>query len=345
MRLHDLFAFLRGQCVDIIPVISEEKTVMNREEQYNDLMNLFPGLILRDEPMSNHTTLRIGGTADLYCEIQLPSKLIPVLQAAQERSIPVFLLGSGSNILIDDAGFRGLIIKFINTDPPRLDFPHVTVPAGSSLKDLLEFAAKNALSGLEFLAGIPGTLGGALYMNAGAYGMTIGELCVSAEIIDDNMEIKTVDVDFFQFRYRGSVLQEKPSTVVSVVLTVNRGDEQSIRAEYSRILSIRAEKHPRHDVPCAGSYFKNLPPENPGEHRRPAGYFLEQAGVKSLSVGGAEVYSGHANIIINTGGATARDIIELARKMKQAVLEKFNIVLEEEVKYLSSVKGIGRADD
>ncbi len=341
------FAFLKrqlGQCVDIVPVIPVEKAVMNREEQYNDLRNLFPGLILKDEPMSSHTTLRIGGIADLFCEIQLPSKLIPVLQAARERSVPIFVLGSGSNILIDDAGFRGLIIKFINTDPPRLDFPHVTVPAGSSLKDLLEFAAKNALSGLEFLAGIPGTLGGALYMNAGAYGITIGELFVNAEIIDDDLELKTVDADFFQFRYRKSVLQEKPFTVVSIVLTVNRGDEPSIRAEYNRILSIRAEKHPKHDVPCAGSYFKNLPPENPGRHRRPAGYFLEQAGVKSLSVGGAEVYSGHANIIINTGGATARDVIELARRMKQAVLEKFNIALEEEVKYLDSVKGIGRAD-
>jgi len=313
---------------------------MHREKAYGLLLHRFPGTIVRDEALSRHTTIQIGGPADLFCEVNSVETLLLLLRTSHELQIPTVLIGGGSNLLVDDKGFRGLIIKFVNREPPHLDFPFLTVSAGSSLKEVLEYAAEHSLSGLEFLAGIPGSIGGAICMNAGAYGKTISELVRHAVIIGNDQELQTVSPDFFQFNYRSSILHSCPETVVSVTLEVSRGDASAIRKEYERILVIRASKQPKPTIPCAGSYFKNLPPERPGENRRPAGHFLEQAGAKSMKVGGAAVYSGHANIITNTGNATAQDVLKLGEKMKKAVYEKYKIMLEEEVRFLDAEKGI-----
>lgn len=313
---------------------------MDREKAYGLLLSRFPGIIVRDEPMSRHTTIQIGGPADLFCEVNSVETLLPVLRMLHELQIPTVLIGGGSNLLVDDKGFRGMIIKFVNREPPHLDFPFLTVSAGNSLKGVLEYAAEHSLSGLEFLAGIPGSFGGAICMNAGAYGKTIGELVRHAVIIGNDHELQIVNQEFFQFNYRSSILHFSPETVVSVTLEVSRGDATAIRKEYERIIAVRADKLPKPSIPCAGSYFKNLPPGSPGENRRPAGYFLEQAGVKSMKVGGAGVYSGHANIITNTGNAAAQDVLKLAEKMKKAVYEKYKIKLEEEVRFLDAEKGV-----
>lgn len=316
--------------------------LMDREKAYGLLLRRFSDIIVTDEPLSRHTTLQIGGPADLFCEVNSVETLLSVLQLSHELQIQTVLIGGGSNLLVDDKGFRGLIIKFTNRGPPLLDFPLLTVSAGQILKEVLEYAAERSLSGLEFLAGIPGTAGGAIYMNAGAYGKTIGELVRSAVIINSDYEIQTVDPDFFQFNYRSSILHASSVTVVSVTLEIHRGNAKEIRREYDRILELRSSKLPKPSIPCAGSYFKNLSPERPGENRRPAGYFLEKAGAKSMKVGGAAVYSGHANIITNTGNAAAQDVLKLAEKMKKAVYEKYNIRLEEEVRFLDAEKGIVR---
>ncbi|KPK96233.1 hypothetical protein AMJ80_01165 [bacterium SM23_31] len=297
-------------------------------------------MIVRDEPLSRHTTIQIGGPADLFCEVNSVKTLLPVLQSSCELRIPAVVIGGGSNLLVDDKGFRGLIVKFVNREPLYLDFPLLTVSAGQTLRELLEYTAEHSLSGLEFLAGIPGSVGGAVYMNAGAYGKTISELVRRAVIIGNDHELQTVSPDFFQFNYRSSILHACPRIVVSVTLEVSRGDASAIRKECERVIAVRAGKHPKPSVPCAGSYFKNLPPERPGENRRAAGYLLEQAGAKSMKIGGAGVYSEHANIIINTGNATAQDVLELGKKMKKAVFEKYNIMLEEEVRFLDAQKGI-----
>ncbi len=313
---------------------------MKQNRRYDELEKNFPDIIRRNEPLNRHTTLKIGGAADLFGEVRSADTLLPVLKSACSLTIPTVIIGSGSNILVDDAGFRGFVVKFVSDKPSHLDFPYVTVSAGSVLKDFLEWAADRSLTGLEFLAGIPGTIGGALYMNAGAYGKSIGEILYKADIINEAFELQSIDRGFFEFHYRRSILQKRPVTVISAVLSIAKGVEKDIRTEYQRILSIRARKHPRPAIPCAGSYFKNLPPERPGDNRRPAGYFLEQAGAKSMKVGDAEVYDKHANIIINSGNATARDILKLAQNMKDAVYKKFNIALEEEVRFLDSKKGM-----
>lgn len=306
-------------------------------------MKQFPDVIVENEPLSDHTTIRIGGPADLFCEINTIDCLLPVLQESLKLNIPVVLIGGGSNILADDRGYRGLVIKFMNQDPPLLEFPLLTVSAGVSLKDILEYAAEHSLSGLEFLAGIPGSIGGAVYMNAGAYGKNISDVMHSAVIINENYTTEAVDTGFFRFSYRTSILQETPHTVASVTLKVSRGEKELIQKEYDRIIGIREEKHPGPDLPCAGSYFKNLPPENPGEHRRPAGYFLEKAGAKTMSCGRAAVYKDHANIIVNAGGATAADVLLLAEQMKKAVAESFQITLREEVRFLDADHGFSPA--
>jgi len=315
---------------------------MTTKKKYTELLKHFPGRIIENEPLKNHTTINIGGPADLFIETASIKNLLLILKTAVQCGIPTELMGGGSNLLVDDKGYRGLIVKFINNDKPKLDFPLLTVSAGYSLKDTLEFAADNSLSGLEFLAGIPGSVGGAVFMNAGAYGRTIGEILKSAVIVNEKHELITVDVDYFRFKYRRSILQEQNDTVVSVTLEVAKGIKKEIRKKYKRIISIRETKHPKPTVPCAGSYFKNLPPDEPGGRRRPAGYYLEQAGAKSMKSGGAEVYKKHANIIINAGKATAADVLDLSEQMKKVVYDKFQILLQEEVRYLDSVKGIIR---
>ena len=312
---------------------------MDRKTEYEALLQQFPNRIIRNEPLSTHTTFRIGGPADLFCTVRSADKLIQLLCAVRETTVPVVIIGSGSNILADDRGFHGLVIRFFNQNPPELNAPYITVSAGSLLQDVIKFAVNNSLSGLEFLTGIPGSVGGAVYMNAGAYGKSISDILHQAVIIDSDLQVQTVSSEYFQFGYRSSILQTTRFPVVSAVFRVTQGDAETIRTECSRISSIRWEKIPDETIPSAGSFFKNLPPEHPGENRRPAGFFLDKAGAKQMRFGGAAVYEKHANIIINTGTATASDVLQLARKMKTAVMKMFGISLEEEVRFLDAERG------
>jgi len=313
---------------------------MDRREAYEKLRQKFSDLIITDEPLSTHTYFRIGGPADLFCRASSADDLAGVLDAARELGVPYVLIGEGSNLLVDDRGYRGLIVQFMSGEPPQMAFPLLTVHAGNSLASALDFAASRSLSGLENMAGIPGTIGGAIYMNAGAYGTSVSDILHEAHIVTAGLEERIVDSSYFDFAYRRSSLQEGGDIVVSVTLKLRKGRREDIIAEYNRIKAIRAEKHPGPDLPCAGSYFKNLPPEVPGGRRRPAGYFLDQAGAGAMRVGGAAVFHKHANMIINTGSASARDVLVLADKMKQAVRERFGIELEEEVRYLDAEEGI-----
>ncbi|MFC1554720.1 UDP-N-acetylmuramate dehydrogenase [candidate division KSB1 bacterium] len=307
---------------------------------YNEFENLFPDIIRKDVIMKDHTSIQIGGPADLFCEVNSKDTLLKVLDAVKKLEILAVLIGAGSNLLVDDKGFRGLIIKMISDDPPEYNDPFISASSGNNLGDILRFAAERSLSGLEFLSGIPGTVGGAVYMNAGAYGNTISDILDKADILDEELQEKTVNAKFFEFDYRYSVLQSRNCFVLSVDLRVNKGEKTDILKEYNRIISIREIKHPDRSLPCAGSYFKNLPPEEEGEHRRAAGYFLDLAGAKKMKTGGASVFEKHANIIVNCGNATSKDVLKLAEKMKEAVYNKFGIELEEEVRYLDSEKGI-----
>ncbi len=313
---------------------------MNSSKAYFELIRIYPYLIIRDEPLKNHTWFRIGGNADLFCTIDTPEILISVMKSARELEIPYVLIGEGSNLLVDDRGFRGLIIKYYSDSEPELDFPNVTASGGLALRELLRYAQRKSLSGLEFLAGIPGSIGGAVYMNAGAYGSSVSEILKSAVLINEDLIFEKVPKDYFHFDYRTSVVQLRKVYVASASFRIVPGNSNAIQKEYDRIIAIRHSKHPDETLPCAGSYFKNLPPEKPGENRRAAGMFLEQAGAKDLHVGDARVFENHANMIVNAGEAKASDVLKLADRMRDLVLEKFNFELIPEVKFLDAESGI-----
>lgn len=293
-------------------------------------------------PLAPLATIRIGGPAALFFRASSGESLVKALEAARESGLSRWLLGGGSNVVISDEGLEGLVVFDANRQ--RLEFAEgaVTVSSGLPLTDLVEACRRKGWSGFEFAVGIPGSVGGAVCGNAGAYGCSIGERLLEAEVWTPEEGIRRVSPAFFDFAYRGSVLKRREGVVLSATLRVEPGDRGQIEASQEANLKRRLERLPPPELPCAGSFFKNLPPERPGEHRRAAGVFLEQAGAKGLRVGGAQVYEKHANIIVNTGGATARDVRALAHRMKEVVLRRFGIALEEEARYLGRIPEPGR---
>jgi UDP-N-acetylmuramate dehydrogenase len=250
---------------------------------------------------------------------------------AREEGIRFYVIGGGSNLLFADDGFRGLIIR---NDIRGIDRQGRTVAAraGTSLNDLVEFLAGQGLSGLEYLAGIPGTVGGAVCGNAGAFGRSVGEAVCDVDLLlaDGRAAVRTRSE--MDFGYRRSILKASPAVITEVRIDVEEGDPGLIRGRIAECLEARRGKHPCPGTPCAGSYFKN--PALPDGTKLAAGRLLEQAGAKGLRIGQAAVFQGHANFIINLGGATARDVLALAAELKDRVRSRFGVELEEEVVFL-----------
>lgn len=286
----------------------------------------------RGVALEAYTTFHIGGAADLFIEAATPEMLREALCYARARGIPTFLLGGGSNVLIDDRGIRGLVIRN-GCVKYSFEGSNVHAESGVSLDTLVRESAKRELGGMECLAGIPGTLGGAIYGNAGAYGKSIHSLIESARIITGDGEEKVVNNDFFKFRYRWSILKEIKAVVLDATLRLSSCDSPAISGEIERITLERCGKHPR-DVGTCGCFFKNVESPEPGASRISAGKLLEAVGAKGMRVGGACVSDKHANFIINPGSATARDVMELATILKKRVASEFNIELEEEVQII-----------
>ncbi|HOD41225.1 MAG TPA: UDP-N-acetylmuramate dehydrogenase [Candidatus Wallbacteria bacterium] len=334
-------------------------TTVKTRTDYTKLIKTNEPYILGDDStivygadMREHTTFRIGGPADAFIEVTSPEGLVKAIAGARAARIPHFILGGGSNLLIDDCGVSGMVIKnryknITVLDPQSLNYllpslsPQESETAvfllagsGTKLSEIVNFACDNALTGCEFLAGIPGTLGGAVYGNAGAYGKSIGDLLVMAKLINDSSSISCVERDYFNFNYRTSRLKKSGECLLSAIIKLSRGDEKKIKTEVDKIITERHLKHPPEYIGCAGSFFKNVAPVTPNSRRIAAGYFLELAGAKDMKHGNAEVYSKHANFIINPGGATSAEVLNLAKKLKSKVLEKFGLMLEEEVLYI-----------
>ncbi len=284
--------------------------------------------------LKEHSTFRIGGKADFFFQARSLEALRRAVSFAREQGLRFYVIGAGSNILFADEGYRGLLIKNLAKGIRlSLDPPVVEVNSGTQLQEVIQAAQQVGLAGLEFLAGIPGTVGGAIWGNSGAFGQSIGDALVSAQIWGEG-GVQSVQREFFSFAYRSSRLKEKKHLVLSARLALERDKPELIQKRINDLLALRRVKHPPEGTACAGSFFKNV--LLPDGQKIAAGLLLDQAGVKGLRRGDAVVYSGHANFVLNVGQAKARDVLELAQEMKQRVKEKFGLELQEEVIYLEA---------
>jgi UDP-N-acetylmuramate dehydrogenase len=307
--------------------------------------------LLTQEPLRHHTTLRIGGPADFFFPATTPDELVAALRIAHEIRVPVFLLGGGSNLVVSDQGFRGLVVRNAIA-AVEFDGTAAHVGCGADFLELIFQCRDRELKGLEFAAGIPGSVGGAIYGNAGCYGKDIGSYTIECTVTTlDGAKVETLPASWFQFAYRDSRLKREPRVLLTCLLQFARGNREEIQKEIDEKLEIRRVKHPQWRIePTAGSYFKNLPPDwqmpggklSPGTRRVAAGQLLDEVGCRGLRVGDAIVYEKHANIIVNAGHATAKEVLELAEMMKSRVRERFGVELEEEVMFVGERPSLGR---
>ena len=289
-----------------------------------ELEELAIGECLFNEPLSKHTTWKIGGTADLMILPQGKEQLISLMELLQKHSIPWTSIGRGSNMLVSDKGIRGVVIKpGIGLDYVRFEGNTIIAGAAYSFIKLAVMAGKQSLTGLEFAGGIPGTVGGAVYMNAGAHGSDVSRIFKSAEIVLANGELVKYKSDDMNFSYRHSVLQEMSGFVVEACFELDAGERQVITAEMAKHRERRLLTQPLKSATC-GSVFRNPPGDFSAR-------LIEEAGLKGFQCGGAQVSELHANFIINTGQATAKDVLALITHIQGVVKERYGIELIPEV--------------
>lgn len=277
-----------------------------------------------DEPLANHTTWRIGGPADLLIQPKDKESLIKVLQIVHRHEIPWSVIGRGSNLLVRDRGIRGAVLK-VTEGLSHCEFrgEEVCVGAGYSMIRLAMETGKMGLTGMEFAGGIPGTVGGAVYMNAGAHGSDLSRILIEAEILFEDGEVIVLTNEEMNFSYRTSLLQQRKGIVVEARFRLQPGDRKEIAATLAANKERRRETQPL-QMPCAGSVFRNPP----GDH---AGRLIEAAGLKGYRYGGAQVSEIHANFIVNRGGATATDVLTLINHIRSTIQTKFGVDLHPEV--------------
>ncbi len=280
--------------------------------------------ILINEPMSRHTTFRCGGPAALFLQPLNKDQLIRCVKLFKDGNEPFFLLGNGSNLLVSDKGYDGCIIQAAHLDDISLEHDtQIRVECGALNSAVASFAKENALSGFEFAAGIPGTIGGAMIMNAGAYGGEMKDITVSVTAIAPSGEEVTVSGTDCEFAYRTSRLKREGFIVTGALLKLEKGNQEDIKARMTELALKRKEKQPL-EYPSAGSTFK-----------RPEGYFagklIEDAGLRGFSVGGAQVSEKHCGFVVNKGNATSTDVYNLICEVKKRVLDASGVELEPEV--------------
>ena len=293
-----------------------------------DLLAIFAGCtakeLLLEEPMAKHTSFRIGGPADVLAQPADEAELAALLKRAGEHAVPVTLVGNGSNLLVRDKGIRGLVIKLSNSfsDMKALG-NELTFGSGISLAMASKKAASLSLSGLEFAVGIPGTIGGAVYMNAGAYDGEMAKVVTSVRVMDREGKISELKASELAFAYRHTALQNSGLIVTSVTCVLQPDEADDIAAKMADFSQRRISKQPL-ELPSAGSMFK-----------RPPGYFagtlIDQTGLKGYTVGGAQVSTKHAGFVVNVGGATAQDVLQLISDVQSKVFAAHGVRLEPEV--------------
>lgn len=281
--------------------------------------------VLRDEPMSAHTTFRIGGPADFFVTPSTAEQVGRVIAACRENQVPYYVIGNGSNLLVGDRGVRGVILQiFKNMKEIRVEGGKIYAQAGALLSKVAAAACEAELTGIEFASGIPGTLGGAVRMNAGAYGGEMVQVLESATVLDKKGNVLTLPVEEMKMGYRTSVVSRMDYVVLEAVIRLAPGRKEEIRARMDELKEKRVEKQPL-EFGSAGSTFK-----------RPEGYFagklIEDAGLRGFRIGQAQVSEKHCGFVINLGGATAAEVSELMEEVIRRVEENSGVRLEPEVK-------------
>ena len=283
--------------------------------------------ILVAEPMKNHTTFRIGGPADALALPKTPEEVAEVVRFCPEHAQPYYVLGNGSNLLVSDEGYRGLVLQlYRNFNDIQVNGETITVQSGAMLAAVARTAYQTGLTGLEFASGIPGTIGGAVVMNAGAYGGEMKNVLKEVTVLTKEGEVLVIPAKALELGYRTSVIPKNGWIVLGAVLQLKKGDQEQILARMEELKEQRITKQPL-DLPSAGSTFK-----------RPEGYFagklIMDAGLRGFTVGGAQVSEKHCGFVVNRGNATAADVWELICEVKRRVKEMTGVELEPEVKLL-----------
>lgn len=292
------------------------------------LLKELPSTRVREEEyLRHHTTFKIGGPADLFIEPTTMAELSFALRTIHEFDVPVTIIGCGSNILVKDGGIRGAVVSVRHmTQIMDCNDNVLCIGSGYMLKDASEFAWENGLTGLEFAIGIPGTLGGAVFMNAGAYDGEMSHVVTAVRAVDFQGNIKEYDASHLDFAYRHSIFHDNHEVIGEVIMTLKPGDKAAIKARMDELTEKRESKQPL-EFASAGSTFK-----------RPPGYFagtlIEQTGLKGLSVGDAQVSHKHAGFVINTGSASAKDVLDLIAEVQRRVYDQHGVHLEPEVRMI-----------
>ncbi|PDM40255.1 MULTISPECIES: UDP-N-acetylmuramate dehydrogenase [unclassified Geobacillus] len=294
----------------------------------NELLSANVGKVKEMEPLSNHTTIKVGGPADVLIEPDSVESLKKAMAIIKKHEVPWRAIGRGSNLLVSDEGVEGVVIKIgEGLDELHVDGETVTVGGGYSLVRLATLMSKQGLSGLEFAGGIPGSVGGAVYMNAGAHGSDMSQIVKRALILFPDGMMEWLTNEEMQFAYRTSVLQTKRRGIcIAAELQLTSGNREEIVAKMRKNKDYRRETQPW-DKPCAGSIFRNPLPQY-------AGKLIEEAGLKGYTIGGAKISEQHANFIVNTGKAKAKDVLDLIQFVKKTIHELHGIHLRTEVEII-----------
>lgn len=285
-------------------------------------------IVRYDEPLKNHTTFKIGGNCIALIEPREVSDIVETIKICRENSIKFFVIGNGSNLLVPDEGYNGVIIKLKSEfSTIQVEGEYLIVNSGAKLSEVYTVAYENSLTGFEFASGIPGTIGGAIYMNAGAYGGEMKDIVESVQVLDlDNFELRELKNEELEFSYRKSIIQRENYIVTTIKLKLQKGNKEEINAVYEDLRERRNSKQPL-NFGSAGSTFK-----------RPEGHFasklIEDAGLKGYHINDAWVSEKHSGFIVNKGNASYKEVMELIEYVQKVVFEKFGVKLETEVRIL-----------
>lgn len=283
--------------------------------------------IIEDEMMNKHTTFKVGGPADLYVIPRSEEELVYAIEVCKSQNVPYYVIGNGSNLIVTDKGFRGVIIEvYRQMSDITVEGNCITAYAGALLSKIANTALEHGLTGLEFAHGIPGALGGAVTMNAGAYDGEMKQVLESATVIDDKGQVRTLSSDELELEYRKSIISRLGYTVIKATMRLEDGDKEAISAKMKDLMQRRRDKQPL-EYPSAGSTFK-----------RPVGHFagklIMDAGLRGYQLGGAQVSEKHCGFVINKDHATCQDILDLIHYIQEEVKSKFDVQIEPEVKMI-----------